>query len=276
MRRNIWLACLLTLAGIVRAAPALVDNSWDLLRAGLAEGDPDHRRQALTALEVIGSEPRALSLIESSLRDKNPVVRQTAAALLGELKAPSSIPFLRKALEDTPEVSFTAAGSLWAMGDRSGAWILEESLMGERSNAPGLVTGAIRDAQHEMHNPGQLAMMGIEEASGALLGPASMGIVAAKDIFKDTGAPGRAVAALLLASDPDPYALTLLEWALGDSSGAVRAAAAKALATRGNRSAIGRLEPLLHDQHHAVRYMAAAAIIRLSARPPEASAPSGR
>jgi HEAT repeat protein len=84
-----------------------------------------------------------------------------------------------------------------------------------------------------------------------------------KESKKDSGAPGRTIAAGILAKDPDPYALTLLEWALGDNSSAVRVAVAKALGDRGNQDTIPKLAPLLKDDRHAVRYMAAAAIIKL-------------
>ncbi|PYT26977.1 MAG: hypothetical protein DMG57_19600 [Acidobacteria bacterium] len=74
-----------------------------------------------------------------------------------------------------------------------------------------------------MRNPVELAMIGINEASGAFLGPASYGVTTAENAFrgeciyfeenafKDKGA-GRALATSYLAKDPDPYALTLLEW----------------------------------------------------------------
>ena len=87
--------------------------------------------------------------------------------------------------------------------------------------------------------------------------------------FKDTarlsgkGAPARAAAAAYLAKDPDPYAVTLLEWALQDDSKMVRLEAAKALGQRGNAETIPKLEELLDDDHTAVRAMAAASIIRL-------------
>ena len=85
-----------------------------------------------------------------------------------------------------------------------------------------------------------------------------------KEGKKDSGTPGRAVAAEILGKDSDPYALTLLEWALADDSWAVRVAVSKALGERGNIGTIPKLMPLLSDEHHAVRYMAAASIVRLN------------
>jgi HEAT repeat protein len=48
-------------------------------------------------------------MIEKGLQDKDALVRQTAAAALGESGAKEAIPYLRAALDDSPEVSFTAA-----------------------------------------------------------------------------------------------------------------------------------------------------------------------
>jgi HEAT repeat protein len=87
---------------------------------------------------------------------------------------------------------------------------------------------------------------------------------ALKETKTDSGAAGRSIAAELLSKDTDPYALTLLEWAVGDGNWAVRLAVAKALGERGNESTIPKLRPLLSDNRHAVRYMAAASILKLS------------
>jgi len=230
----------------------------------LGSANPDKRRQAITAAASMGPTPEALKIVAHGLRDRDTLVRQTAAAELGRMKSPLAIPYLREALKDCPEVSFTAAVSLWKLGDKQGRDILQAVLEGQLHSSPGMVTGAIRDAKQKLRNPSSLAMMGAQEAAGALLGPASMGITVAKDALQDSGSPSRVLAAKSLGEDPDPYALTLLEWALNDKSWAVRAAVAQALGRRGNPDCITKLQPLLSDTHPAVAYMAAASIIRLS------------
>src|SRR5262249_36501104 len=118
--------------------------------------------------------------------------------------------------------------------------------------------------------PSELAFMGLKEATGVFLGPASVSVDAVheamKEAKKDSGSPGRAAAAAILAKDPDPYSLVLLEWGIGDNNWAVRVAVAKALGERGNQQSMAKLSPLLSDDHHAVRYMAAASMVRLSLR----------
>jgi HEAT repeat protein len=256
-----------TVAGPAAPQPSATSAAWQVLDKGLSDSNPEKRRQAITAAGSIGPTSEALKIVEHGLQDKDTLVRQTAAAELGEMGSSRAIPYLKEALGDFTEVSFTAAESLWKLGDKDGRDILQGVLEGELHNSPGMVTGAIRDAQHRLRNPQILAVMGVEEAAGSLLGPASMGITAAKEALKDSGSSGRVLAAKYLAQDPDPYALSVLEWALNDKNWAVRAAVAKALGQRGNSATIPKLRPLLTDTHPAVAYMAAAAIIRLSPAP---------
>jgi HEAT repeat protein len=247
---------------------------WGILNQGLEDGDVEHRKRAITALATIGPVHEAVQMIEKGLQDKDALVRQTAAAALGESGAKEAIPYLKAALDDSPEVSFTAAKALWDLGDSSAREIFQQVIEGERKDTPGKMRGAMRDAKRRLR-PTQLALMGAKEAAG-LFGPASMGLDAVQEVMKeakkDSGSPGRTVAAGILAKDSDPYALTLLEWALGDNSSTVRVAVAKALGERGNQDTIPKLTPLLADDRHAVRYMAAAAIIKLNLKQP---APAG-
>jgi HEAT repeat protein len=249
--------------------------AWDTLKDGLADNDVEHRKNAVAAIGTIGATPEAVQKVERALQDKDAQVRQTAAITLGQMGAKDAIPNLKTALDDTPEVSFTAAKALWVLGDTTGREIFQEVIEGERSNAPGKLHGVVKDAKKKL-GPGQLALMGAKEATGVMFGPASLGITAVQEAVKtakkDGGAGGRSVAAEVLGQDPDPYALILLEWALGDDNWGVRVAVAKALGERGNQATIAKLQPLLKDDHHAVRYMAAASMIKLSSKQQTAAA----
>lgn len=242
--------------------------AWEVLNQGLNDSDADHRKKAIAALGTVGPVPEAVQAVAKCLQDKDTPVRQLAAESLGEMRSRDAIPALQAALDDNPEVSFTAAKALWNLGDYSGREIFQEVLEGERRGGPTKVQTAVRKAKKKLHNPTELALMGVKDATAVLFGPASMGINVAQEIAKntqDTGASGRTVAAGMLAKDPDPYALTLLEWAISDGNWVVRAAAAKALGERGNLDTVQKLRPLLSDDHHAVRYIAAASILKLSA-----------
>jgi HEAT repeat protein len=250
--------------------------AWDALRKGIDDGDAKHRTTAISAIGTIGPEPEAVKLVTRGLQDKDSDVRQTAAATLGEMGARDAIPHLKASLDDqSPEVSFTAAKALWDLGDTSSRDIIQAVMAGERSDKPSMLHSAMKEAKHRLR-PSQLALMGVKEASGVFLGPASMSIDAVqeamKEAKKDSAAPGRAAAAAILGKDSDPYSLVLLEWGLGDKNWAVRVAVAKALGERGNEQTIVKLSPLLSDDHHAVRYMAAASMVKLSLKK---STPSG-
>ena len=240
------------------------DQAWAGLNKALTSPNPDHRRQALSALGSIGaSNHLAVQKVIEGLKDKDPQVRRTAATVIGDMKAKDAISALEAALDDNDEVAVAAAMALAAMGDDRGRGVLVAVLEGERKDAPGLITSKWREAKHKLRHPETLAFMGAEEATGALFGPASMGLVVAHDVLKDGGAAGRAIAANYLAKDSDPYALALLEWALGDSNWGVRAAAARGVGEHGNAASIPKLEPVLNDGHTGARTMAAAAIIRI-------------
>jgi HEAT repeat protein len=250
-------------------------SAWEVLRQGLADKNPETRRQSVTAAGSIGANvSEAVKFVEDGLKDMDTLVRQTAAAELGEMKAKQSIPALKTALDDpSAEVAFAAAKSMWDMGDNTGRNLIEDVLTGQQRASQGMVSGAVQDAKRKMHEPRTLTLMGLKEASGALLGPFNIGVVAAEQAFKDGSAGARALAATLLARECDTESLRLLEKACtDDKSWAVKATVAKTLGQCGNRDSIPTLERNLSDSHAAVRFMAAAAIIRIGGKSPQKQA----
>ena len=242
-------------------------SAWEVLRQGSTDKNPETRRQAVAAAGSIGaSSPEAVKFVEDGLKDMDSLVRQTAAGELGEMKSKQSIPALKTALDDpSAEVAFAAAKALWDMGDNTGRSLIEDVLTGQQKTSEGLVGGAVQDAKRKAHEPRTLAVMGFKEASGALLGPFNIGVIAAEQAFKDGSAGARALASTLLARNCDAQSLRLLEWsATEDKSWAVKASVAKALGQCGNQNTIPSLERNLSDSHAAVRFMSAAAIIRIS------------
>jgi len=246
-----------------------IAGAWAQIDRGLKSGDFEHRRQALVALATVdASNAEAVGRVAAALQDSDARVRQQAALALGQMKATSAIPALKEALDDHGEVAFAAAKALTDWGDSSGRDMLIAALAGDRSATAGLTTNMIREAQRRVKHPQGMILMGAEDAAGTMFGPAGMGLTAITEVahLKSKGAPARAAAATYIAKDSDPYAITLLEWALADDSRWVRIEAAKGVGLRGNVASIPLLEPLLKDDHNAVRCMAAAAIIRLGSK----------
>jgi HEAT repeat protein len=240
---------------------------WEVLDRALQSDQVEHRQQTIVAISTIGaSNAEAVRRIVNTLRnDKSPRVRQQCALALGQMKAAQSIPALKDAMQDSGEVAFAAAKALMDL-DTSGLQMFVDVLSGERKDTPGLMTNARRTAEHKLRHPQGLVLMGAADAVGTMFSPAGMAVTTAGDAvaLRGKGAPGRASAAAYLAKDPDAYAVTLLEWALGDDNHLVRVEAAKALGERGNAASVAKLEPLLGDEHVSVRAMAAASIVRLT------------
>lgn len=264
----IVLGLLLVLLGTIHGADlgSAGQGAWDVIDKSLHDGSPERRQQCINALSTMGENEGAVKRVESLLDDKEVAVRVTAALALGNMKAHAAAHRLEQALDDNaPEVQFAAAKALAEIGDNAGESMLIAVLAGQRKDAPGMMTNAMRKAKDKLHHPADLALMGAQDATGAMFGPVSFAIPAVKDAveMRSNGTPGRAAAAAYLVKDPDPYAIALLEWALRDDSQFVRMEAARGLGQRGSSENIPKLQGALSDQHTMVRDMAAAAILRI-------------
>jgi HEAT repeat protein len=219
-------------------------------------------------------DPEAVRLVEAALKnDNDSLIRATAAAELGEMKSRESIPALKMALDDPAgEVGFAAARSLWDMGDKTGRGFIEDVVAGQQVATDGGVKGAMHRANRLRYDPKAMAVIGAKSASGALLGPFNIGVIAAEQVFKNGAVAARMQALNLLAEDCDPQTFKLLEAAaIDDKTWAEKAAASKALGRCGNRDAIPTLERNLSNSNSAVKFMSAASIIRLTRNPPSSS-----
>jgi HEAT repeat protein len=244
-------------------------TAWNVLKPGLVDTNPLNRRQAVTATGSIGLDPEVVRLVETALKDNDSLIRATAAAELGEMKSRQSFPALKAALDDpSGEVGFAAAKALWDMGDKTGRGFIEDVVAGQQRATDDGVKGAVHRANRLRYDPKAMATLGAKEASGALLGPFNIGVIASEQLFKSGAVAARMLALNLLAEDCDMQTLKLLETAsTDDKNWAERAAAAKALGRCGNPDAIPKLEQNLADTNAAVKFMSAAAIIRISRKP---------
>lgn len=249
------------------AQPSAQASAWKTLTTAISDHNAIRRQQAVDALSTLAGMRRAVQMVELRLTDKHAAVRADAATALAEMNSRQSLPKLRKALDDESEqVQFAAARALWKMGDHSGRAFLSEVLQGESTPSNGMIRQGLDDANRKMRNPRQLALLGINEASSALLGPFSFGVKMAEQLAKDKSADARALSASLLAFDHDPESVSKLQAALHDKSSLVRLAAAKALGQHPCSQVVPDLLELSNSDKDAIKYMAAASILRISAK----------
>ncbi len=248
----------------VKAASASVDSAWSMLMTATHKAVVT-RISAMAALGTMGSDARAAKMIREGMNDPDLEVRTAAILAVGQTKNRALLPALRERLKDSePQAVFTAAATLWKMGDRSGEDVLKHVADGQLKATPGLMHGAKNDVDKELHHPGELATMGATEGASMLLGPFGFGLRAVEYMRKSGSDPSRAAAINLLAESHTRAINTELVDALEDRDAAVRAAAARALGQRHDGAAMKPLGELLNDPKLPVRLTAAAAYINCS------------
>ena len=102
----------------------------------------------MTATGSIGLDPEAVRLVEAALKDKDSLIRATAAAELGEMKSRQSFPALEGGSRRSVRRSRLCcrAKSLWDMGDKTGRGFIEDVAAGQQNATDGGVKGAVHRA----------------------------------------------------------------------------------------------------------------------------------
>jgi HEAT repeat protein len=275
MREWVWLLSLgvLTLSaqskhvGPPAPPPSPEENRANLiLNDGLANKNPDVRKQAVAALGLIGPREPYLSEIAAALSDKDVYVRLSAVASIVDLKDKGTADLLNQALGDgTPEVSFAAAKALFGLGDPRGRVAMLAILDRETKTQSNFLTAQKRDTLRLVHIPKGMMMFAIKNGIGfAPLPGLGEGVSSLQDILSDSGVSGRATTAVLLGNDRSPEVLAALKEALTDKDASVRAAVVHALALRNDPSMLPLMKGQFDDSSEAVRLRAAAAYLRLA------------
>lgn len=280
MRRTVSLFLALSCLPIFVHASDPGRKARQTLETAMADTNPDHRKEAVIALSLIGPGSDAFKLLTDALVDKDVEVRVAACASLAETKDSRAIEPLLKALNDeTPEISFGAAKALFVLGDPTGKSVILDVLGKEKKTSSGLITKEKRDALRMLKTPGVLFKMAAKEGLGLVPLPGlGIGIASAQAIMNDSGVSARGLAALMLAKETDEESLKALRDAIYDSDWSVRAAAIHSLALRDKPEVKDDFVLLFDDKKIAVRYRAAAAYLRLdqlSKEPHSTSQPSG-
>jgi HEAT repeat protein len=249
------------LSGSVCPAITTEQKAWAMFDTAVKSNRVAQRVVSIRALGLMKDHAHARELAEGALKDKWPKVRIAAATALGQMHAIESIAKLQKLLNDKRVgVVMAAASALRELKDERAAYaIYYDVLTGERKG-----DRLIRQQLDTLLDPGELARIGFETGIGYI--PfAGIGWDAWRYTHKKDPHPARAVAATLLAHDPDPATgRALVRVALNDKDWIVRAAALQALAQRGDASLADKIAISMYDPNMDVRFTAAAALIRLT------------
>ncbi|SNT40047.1 HEAT repeat-containing protein [Granulicella rosea] len=241
----------------------LTGEAWDLLTNALNDDKhPEIRIQGLAALGTMGVNPRSSKLIEKSFSDKDVDVRTAAILAAGQTRDRNLFTGIRILLDDKePQVVFTAATTLWKMGDRSGEDILMAVVDGDRKTNAKLVGGTMHSMNKELHDPAALAKLGAMQGASMLLGPFGYGITAYEYIHKNGGDSARVTAIEQISENhTQPIRKEMLS-ALTDKDMLVRVAACKALRTYHDSDVANAIAALFTDSKRPVQFNAAASYL---------------
>jgi HEAT repeat protein len=245
-----------------------IQEAWSLLTDAMGDAKhPQTRIQGLAALGLLRT-PKSEKMIADAMKDADLDVRTAAVLAVGQAKDRNLTTNVRNLLDDKePQVAFTAAITLWKMGDKSGEDILMAVVDGDRSAGPTLVNGTRHNISKELHDPASMAKLGALEGASMLLGPFGFGITAFEYIRKNGGDSARVSAIEQVSQERTEPVHKELVAALGDKDPAVRAAASKALVDYHDKATSTAIYALFADTKHPVRLTAAAAYLRTTGIP---------
>ena len=177
------------------------DRARSILEESLKDKNPDTRKQAVQALGLVGPREPYVSEIELMLDDKDLEVRLAAITSMVELKNKQTVPALTKELnDDVPEVSFAAAKALWTLNEPSGREALISVLSGDTKIASGWLTKQKRETlQDAPHAQDDVLVCGEDRRWFRARSGIGVGISSLQGILLDANVSGRAATALLLA-----------------------------------------------------------------------------
>ena len=237
----------------------------DILQAGIADKNPDTRRDVVSAIGLTGAKEKLVSDLTPLLDDPDFKVRTAVVRALGDLNDKQAVPLLERELRDAvPEVAFAAAKVLQAMGEPSGKDALLAVYGRETKGSSNFVSAKFRDTIRQFKTPRMALMFGVRQGIGFVPVPGlGFGFEALDGMISDPEFSVRATALLLLASERSSEVVGLAQTALGDKDWSLRAVGLQILAMQGTPAERDRIARLFEDKKDRVRFRAAAAYLRL-------------
>jgi HEAT repeat protein len=249
---------------------ALIEASWTRLTNSLTgTKNTDTRIAAVTALSLLGGNPRAEKLVRNAVGDPDIDVRLAAIVAAGEMIKGGSHNLSQDVRDqlnsDDPKVAFTAASTLWKLDDPSGEDILIAVAQAERSADYSFIKGSEHNANRTLHSPAALAKIAVTQTMVILVPPVGMGMGAYGYLRGAAGIAPQVTAITEIArQQTNPVKAALISATKTKDQGA-RLAAAEALAKFHGMDVLDALRDLTtNDGKENVRLTASAAYIRVS------------
>lgn len=251
-----------------------IGNFWMSGQGGLGRfaDDPDLTQRAKDSLSGTVSDPRAITLLVSTLSANDPCVRRVAAKLLGRSAVTNDV--LRDLLANPSSRVREAAAFAAGENERRELRGPLERLLGDSGAGPAAMAawalGELQDPASEralieaVHSNAPRVRLAGVWALGELQDASAANEVV--PMLRDPDAAMRATAAEALGEMKSPRTGAALVGALTDRSASVREAAVRSLSDLRERSAIPALEGLVvNDPDPDIRRAAAGALGDFSA-----------
>jgi len=265
MYRALFLLLCVVSFGLGQTPEATV-RAREVLRVGIADKEPNVRREVAIAMSLIRSSDASVEMLKSLTKDKDHLVRQSAIDSLGELGDKKLISVIQPALDDeVPEVVFAAARALFRLGSTEGERVLLAVYEKEEKAKSGLIKAKMRSALRRLKTPQSALFFAVQQGAGFLPVPGvGEGISAVGNMLNDANFSPRATALLIMSTSKSQDFKAALDLAFGDDDWSVRAAAIQLTIKPENARWRPRLVKLLDDSNRKVRYRAAAVHLRLN------------
>lgn len=265
----------------VKTAEEYKADAWAALMGSLQDMEhKDVRVQALAALGLLGDNPQAVGLIQTSLADPEKDIRLAAVLASGEAKAAALNDALHTTLADADAtVAFSAARVLAKAKDPAGENVLLAVSRGTKGTSGAVSTSLMDTAKKTMSNgfkqTAEMVKASAQQSADLIMSPFGVGNFGSEQVKKFGGDSTRMVAVQSLGEYSSQAVRDELIALLAEKDAGVRAIAARSLARFHDPVACTALTHVMYDAKLPVKLTASAAYLAASAREQAPIVPAG-